>query len=458
MSNSKKRIHFIAIGGSVMHNLAITLKQKGVYVSGSDDEIYEPSKSNLEKHGILPAKMGWNPDIINNEIDEVILGMHALADNPELLKAKQLGLIIRSYPEMIYNQCIDKERVVIAGSHGKTTITAIVIHTLKYCKLNFDYLIGAQVQGFDPLIKLSDAPVVILEGDEYFSSPIDKKSKFLHYHHHIGVLSGISWDHYNVFPTLEAYKETFQNFVDSTSKAGTIIYNESNNYSKQLCAEQPEDRSYIGYSAHKYSIVDGVTFLKTENHGDIHVSIFGLHNMENICAAKLICNRIGITDEKFYEGIKSFKGAKNRMELLAESPYTSVYKDFAHSPSKVKATTTALKNQFQKRKLIACLELHTYSSLNKNFLKEYKNTFDSVDYPVIYFNPGNLKNKKMEMLNNKDILSAFNLKEARIFTERELLKEYLLKQDWENKNLLMMSSGNFDGLDLEELGKSISLE
>ncbi|MCH8317806.1 MAG: peptidoglycan synthetase [Bacteroidetes bacterium] len=456
MVNSKKRIHFIAIGGSTMSSLAIALKQKGMHVSGSDDEIREPSKNGLEKHGLLPSKMGWDPDTINDEIDHIILGMHAQKDNPELLRAKKLGLKIYSYPEIIYDQCLDKERVVIAGSHGKTTITAIVLHVLKYCKIDFDYLIGAQVHGFDSLIKLSDSPVMIIEGDEYLSSPIDKKPKFLHYHHHIGLISGISWDHSNVYPDFDAYRKAFSSFVDSTPRAGLIIYNQNDKYAKGLCEEQPEDRLYIGYSAHKYKIVDGVTFLETENFGEIHVSVFGLHNMENISAAKLICHRIGISEEKFYEEVKSFKGAFNRMELLAESPHTSVYKDFAHAPSKVKATTIALKKQFPKRELVACLELHTYSSLNKDFLKEYKNVFDSVDLPVIYFNPKTLEHKKMEPLNNEDIKSAFNLKGAMIFTETHLLKEYLQEQNWENKNLLLMSSGNFDGMDLEELAKTIT--
>ncbi len=450
------KVHFIAIGGSAMHNLALALHHKGYIVSGSDDEIFEPSRTRLAKEGILPKELGWYPEKIDTSIDAVILGMHARIDNPELLKAQQLGLKIYSYPEYIYSQSVDKQRIVIAGSHGKTTITSMILHVLKFHNKKCDYLVGAQLEGFDTMVKLSDdAPIIIIEGDEYLSSPTDRTPKFLHYHHHIGLVSGISWDHINVFPTFDEYVRQFDAFADATPKGGILIYSEKDAAASVICGKEREDVQRIEYEAHKNEIKDGITYLINGNE-KYALEIFGKHNMKNISGAKKVLEKLGINDSKFYEAIQSFKGAANRLEVLQKNHSTTVYKDFAHAPSKLKATTNAVKKQFSDRELTAVLELHTFSSLNKQFLSEYKDTFKAADEPIVYFNPHTVAHKKLEMITAEEVKKAFNNDRLKVYTNSTELQHDLLAKTWAKRNLLLMSSGNFDGLNLKELATNIT--
>lgn len=454
--SEKGKIHFIAIGGSAMHNLALALSQNGYQVSGSDDEIFEPSKTRLQKAGILPDAIGWFPEKINQNLDAVILGMHARQDNPELLKAQELGLKVYSYPEFIYEQSKDKQRIVICGSHGKTTITSMILHVLSYYKRKFDYLVGAQLEGFETMAKLSDdSPIIIIEGDEYLSSPIDLTPKFLHYKHHVALISGISWDHINVFPTFDEYVRQFENLADVSPKGGALIFNEDDDLVTVICRKDREDVQQIEYKTPKYEIKNGITYLTKED-PVLPVQIFGKHNLNNLCGAKAVCLKIGITNSMFNEAIKSFKGASNRLETLVKNDKVTVFKDFAHAPSKLKATTAAVKEQFPKKELVAVLELHTFSSLNKNFLPQYKDCFEKADVPIVYYNPKTIEHKKLDPIKPDDITEAFNNKNLKVFTNSDELKKELLNKNWDNKILLLMTSGNFDGISLEDLVKEVS--
>jgi len=439
-----------------MHNLALALHHKGYQVTGSDDEVFEPSKGRLAKYGLLPAEMGWNEANITKDIDAVILGMHARADNPELLKAQELGLRIYSYPEYIYEQTKEKTRVVIGGSHGKTTITAMILHVLDKCGVNSDYMVGAQLAGFDTMVKLTEeAPVVILEGDEYLSSPIDRRPKFHLYKPNIALISGIAWDHVNVFPTFENYVEQFDVFVDLIEKGGKLIYCIDDAEVKKVAEESDNDISLLPYSVPPHVIENGVSFLLTDE-GKIPLKVFGEHNLINLNGARLVCASLGVSDKDFYQAIQDFSGASKRLELLGSSNKTSVFKDFAHSPSKVKATVQAVKNQFEDRQLVACLELHTFSSLNLKFLEEYRKSMKHADEAIVYFNPKTLKHKKLPALTKKEVKKAFARKDLTVITDSKDLKEYLLDLNWKRKNLLMMSSGTFDGLDLNKLADKVT--
>ena len=448
------KVHFVAIGGSVMHNLAITLADKGLVISGSDDEIFEPSKSRLMAKGILPEQEGWDASKITKDLAAVIIGMHAKADNPELIKAKELQLPIYSFPEFILSQSEDKQRVVIAGSHGKTSITSMVMHVLNFHNREFDYLVGAQLDGFQTMVKLSDAPLIIIEGDEYPSSPEDPTPKFLKYKHHIALISGIAWDHFNVYKDLDTYVKQFEILADTTPKAGTLIGLEEDSMVDIICKKERDDVTAIPYATHKHEIINSQTYLITPN-GKVAIPVFGKHNMQNLSGAKALVQRLGITEGMFYEAIKSFKGAARRMEFVAKNDHTFIYKDFAHAPSKVKATTEALKLQYGNRKLSAVLELHTFSSLNKNFINQYQGAMNDADEAIIYFNPKTVEHKKLEPLSEKELKEAFQRNDLKIFTDSSHLKEYLTSQNWENKNLLLMSSGNFDNLDLTKLSQAI---
>jgi len=453
--DTKQRIHFIAIGGSIMHNLAIALKEKGHSVSGSDDEVYEPSKSRLSAHGLLPANRGWNPALITADLDAVILGMHARADNPELLKAQEMGMKIYSFPEYIYEQSKNKQRVVIAGSHGKTSITSIIMHVLKHFDRKFDYAVGAQLAGFENMVKLTtDAPVIIIEGDEYLSSPIDRTPKFLKYHHHIGLISGISWDHINVFPTEEEYLKQFEAFADQTQKAGSLVYYENDPLTAMIGSKERQDAVIIPYTTHTHTIENSKTFL-TNGKESYALKVFGRHNLQNISGAKAVLSRIGISEDQFYEAIVSFKGASKRMEKVQSNEVTTVYKDYAHAPSKVQATTLAVKEQYPERELVACLELHTFSSLNKEFLSQYKGTMKYANKPVVYFNPETVENKKLPEITKQDIKANFGMPNLEIFDNKAELEAFLMAQNWSNKNLIMMSSGNFDDMDIKSLASEI---
>lgn len=451
-----KKVHFIAIGGSVMHNLAIALHKQGHRVSGSDDEIEDPSRSRLSAEGLIPSEMGWFPDKLDKTLDAVILGMHAQKTNPELLKAQELGIPIYSFPDYIYEHAKDKQRIVIGGSHGKTTITALVIHVLNQYKRKFDYVVGAQVEGIDNPVKLSDAPIILIEGDEYLASAIDPTPKLLKYQHHMGVLSGIAWDHANVFPTRDEYIKQFERFADSTPKGGTLIYNSEDQVSDTIGKIERADVQSIPYKTHDHVITNGVVSLVVSKDEKVPIQIFGKHNLQNISAARELLKKIGISSEQFYKAVGSFKGAAGRLQKIYENNSSVVYKDFAHAPSKVKATVDALKNLYTNRKLVGCLELHTFSSLNKKFLPEYKDSMKACDTAILFYNPDKVKHKNLEPFSEEDLKKAFNNDRALIFTDKSALENYLTTETWNNKNLLLMSSGNFNGMDLTQLTKNLS--
>ena len=452
------KVHLIAIGGSAMHNMAIAMHKKGFIVTGSDDEILEPSKSRLAKLNLLPAKEGWDVNNIHKGLDAVILGMHARIDNPELLKAQELGLKIYSYPEYIFEQTKDKIRIVIGGSHGKTTITAMILHVLNYHKIDCDYLVGAQLEGFDTMVKLTkEAKIAVIEGDEYLSSPIDRRPKFHLYKPDITVLSGIAWDHINVFPTFDNYVEQFKIFIDLIERNGSLVYCELDKEVKKVCEKARVDIKKFPYTIPEHKIENGVTVLtnRLKPAGFCPLQIFGEHNLMNLNGARLACNQIGVTDEQFYAAIQTFTGAAKRLEVVKKNDVTAVYKDFAHSPSKLKATTQAVKKQFPDRKLIACMELHTFSSLNENFLKEYDGSMALADEALVYFNQHTMEHKKLKPISEEQVKQAFGGNNVKIYTDSKRLLADLLKMNFTTKNLLMMSSGNFDGIDFKDLGEKV---
>ncbi|WP_225037009.1 UDP-N-acetylmuramate--L-alanine ligase [Winogradskyella sp. SM1960] len=444
-------VHFIAIGGAAMHNLALALYNKGYKVTGSDDTIFNPSKSRLEAKGLLPETFGWYPEKITSDLDAIVLGMHAKADNPELIKAQELGLKIYSYPEFLYEQSKHKTRVVIGGSHGKTTITSMILHVLHYHDKDVDYMVGAQLEGFDVMVKLTDDnDFIVLEGDEYLSSPIDRRPKFHLYKPNIALLSGIAWDHINVFPTYDNYVEQFSIFVDSIVTGGSINYNEEDAEVKRVVEASENQIRKIAYKTPEYTVENGETLLDTPE-GPMPIEVFGAHNLNNLAGAKWICQHMGIDEDDFYEAISTFKGASKRLEKIAESKTSVAYKDFAHSPSKVEATTKAVKEQFSDRTLVACLELHTYSSLNAEFLKEYKGALDAADVAVVFYSPHAVEIKKLEEVTKDQIAAAFERDDLIIYTNPEEFKDFLFSQNFENKSLLLMSSGNYGGLDFDEV-------
>lgn len=449
------KVHFIAIGGSAMHNLAIALHLKGLKISGSDDEIFEPSKTRLKKYGLLPNKIGWDENNIKPDVDAVILGMHAKEDNPELIKARKSGIKIFSYPEYLYELSKSKTRVVIGGSHGKTTITAMILHVLKHFDINTDYMVGAQLDGFDVMVKISDdAPFMILEGDEYLSSPIDKRPKFHLYKPNIALISGIAWDHINVFPTFENYIEQFEKFVDIIKPNGKLIFNISDEYVDNICKNsRRENIELLPYSLPDYKIENGKTFILSNNNS-YELSIFGKHNLLNLNGARLVCNQLGVSDSMFYRAIKSYKGASKRLEVIYKNDSSVVFKDFAHAPSKIKATTEAAKEQYPDKKIFACIELHTYSSLNKDFLKHYKNTLKKADIAYIYYNPHTLKIKKLPEVDIEYIKEAFGKEGLEVFTDSNDLFDRIKTHELSDTCLLFMSSGSFDGIGLNEFAKS----
>lgn len=446
------QIHFIAIGGSAMHNLALALEHKGYNITGSDDVIFEPSKGRLADKGLLPEEFGWFPAKIHEELDAVILGMHAKPDNPELLRAQEMGLKIYSYPEFLYEQSKNKTRVVIGGSHGKTTITSMILHVLDYHDRNVDYMVGAQLYGFDRMVHLTEEnDFIVLEGDEYLSSPIDRRPKFHLYRPNIALLSGIAWDHINVFPTFDTYVEQFQIFVDSIVKGGSITYNEEDPEVKKMVEASENAIRKLPYATPAYHVEDGKTLLETPE-GPMPIEVFGRHNLSNLAGAKWICQNMGVDEADFYEAIATFSGASKRLEKLAEGKSSVVYKDFAHSPSKVAATTKAVKEQYPDRKLIACLELHTYSSFEPEFLKGYKGALDAADIATVFYLPESVAIKKLDPVSPEQISEAFGRDDLNIFTEASAFKDFVFGQDFANSVLLLMSSGNYGGLDLKEVG------
>jgi UDP-N-acetylmuramate: L-alanyl-gamma-D-glutamyl-meso-diaminopimelate ligase len=450
------RVHFIAIGGSAMHNLALALYNKGYQVSGSDDEIFDPSKKRLAAKGLLPDAYGWFPDKVSEEIDAVILGMHAKADNPELLKAKELGLTIYSYPEFLYEQSKNKTRVVIGGSHGKTTITSMILHVMHYHDREVDYMVGAQLEGFDTMVHLTqENDFMVLEGDEYLSSPIDRRPKFHLYKPNIALLSGIAWDHINVFPTFDNYVEQFDIFLNQITDGGAIIYNQEDPVVKKVVEDSTSLIKKYPYQTPHYVVENGKTLLETPE-GLMPIEIFGNHNLNNLEGARWICQLMGVDATDFYEAISTFKGASKRLEKIAESSTTVVFKDYAHSPSKVEATTQAVKNQYPDRKLLACLELHTYSSLDPGFLHEYRGALNDADTAVVFYSPHAVKIKKLKPISEKQIAEAFKRDDLVIYTNPITFKEFLFSQNFENTSLLLMSSGDYGGLDFEEVRRLVN--
>jgi len=437
-------IHLIAIGGSAMHNMALALHHKGYHISGSDDAIFSPSKERLEKHHLIPEKMGWFPEKITPDLDAIILGMHARIDNPELKRAKELNIPIFSYPEYIYEQSKNKKRIVIGGSHGKTSITAMILHVLQNLKIDCDYMVGAQLEGFDTMVKLThNAPIIILEGDEYLSSPIDRRPKFHLYKPHIAVLSGIAWDHINVFPSFDMYLDQFRIFKNMVKD--TLIYCTEDEHLEILSKEETNCQ-LIPYATPNHSIENGITTME-----NTELIIFGNHNLQNLNAAKLVCKELGVSKEDFIHQISTFKGASMRLELVKKTNTSSIYKDFAHSPSKLKATSSAMTKQFTNRKLVACMELHTFSSLNEEFLQQYKGCMDEPDTAIVYFSPKAIAHKKLEPITTQQVHTAFNREDLLVFTDAEVLEKHLKTLNWENQNLLMMSSGTFEGMEFKDL-------
>ncbi len=449
----QERIHFIAIGGAAMHNLAIALKKKGVNVTGSDDQIFEPSRSRLMAHGLLPAEEGWFEQKITPDIDCIVLGMHAREDNPELIRAKALGVTIFSYPEFLYEQTKTKKRIVVGGSHGKTTTTAMILHVLRLSEIRCDFMVGAQIKGFDTMVELSnDAPIAVFEGDEYLSSPIDRRPKFHLYHPDAAIITGIAWDHMNVFPTWENYIDQFRIFIEKINPQGALFYCESDQALKSLAKAFNLPAQITPYDAHPATIIDGVTYLKTST-GDIPLKIYGNHNLQNLMAAKMACNYIGVTDEQFYAHIATFEGAAKRLQLLAQNQKTTILLDFAHAPSKVRATVQAVKAQFGTKPLIAILELHTFSSLNKAFLNQYYNTLAAADEAYVYFDPQVVAAKKLEPFTVTEAEAAFG-PEVKAIDHPVTIQNLLKEVNCAGKTLLIMTSGNFSGMDLQQLANA----
>ena len=450
------RLHFIAIGGSAMHSLALAMHQLGHQVSGSDDALFEPSKSNLKSAGLLPDALGWNPKNIHSEIDVIVLGMHAKKDNPEFIKAQQLGLKIQSYPEFLAERSQDKTRVVIAGSHGKTTITSMILHVLNYHDKQTDFMVGAPLAAFNQTLFLSEEnDFILLEGDEYLSSAMDLRPKFLWYQPEIALISGIAWDHINVFPTFENYVEQFDRFISSIQAGGVLIYNADDVVLKKLVENHNHPIKKIPYQIPEHSIESGTTYLETAE-GSLPLSIFGSHNLYNLAGAQWVAQLMGIDASEFYEAIPSFMGASKRLERIGKGKTALLFKDFAHAPSKVKATAKAVKKQFVDKKITLCLELHTYSSLDSNFIEQYTNCLDQADEAIVFYDPEALKIKNRKPIEPKTIKAAFKNTSLLIFTESKSLKEYLFRKKYHKEVMVMMSSGSFGGLDWEKLTSHVS--
>ncbi|MCR9153788.1 MAG: Mur ligase family protein [Bacteroidetes bacterium] len=445
------KIHLIAIGGSAMHNLALALQEQGHQVSGSDDEIFEPSKTRLAKKGLLPDTIGWDASRIHDDLDIVVLGMHARKDNPELKKALELNLSVYSYPEFLYESSKDKTRVVITGSHGKTTITSMILHVLNFHDRDCDFMVGAQLEGFETMVRLSDHnEFMLIEGDEYLSSPLDPRPKFVHYRPNIALLSGIAWDHYNVFPAYEQYRHQFELLLDYIEPGGQIIYNKDDTEVEHLIEEAKQEIKKFPYHTPSYH-VENQRFVLNTIEGDLELNVFGAHNMNNLEGARWVCSQMGITDEEFYEAIVAFEGASKRMEPLVEKEGFKVYRDFAHAPSKVKASMHGCRETFANQKIMAILELHTFSSLNLEFIKQYAGSMDPADTAVIYFNPEVVAHKKLPKLDSLSVQEAFGNDSILVVQSSDELAQLVKAQEKNHDILVLMSSGNFDGIDWLEL-------
>lgn len=451
-----QRVHFIAIGGAAMHNLAIAISKKSdFFVTGSDDEIFEPSYSRLKEHGLLPEKFGWFPDKINKNLSAVILGMHATKDNPELLRAKELGLKIYSFPEYLYQMTRNKTRIVVGGSHGKTSTTAMILYVLKKLKIDADYMVGAQIEGFDNMVKLTyESRIAVFEGDEYLTSPLDPRPKFHLYKPHIAVLTGIAWDHINVFPTFENYVDQFRQFIDLMEIQGRLIYFDGDEELKKLTEKLRRDIVPFPYNTPDHEVVDGITYLKTKK-GKVALKIFGEHNLQNLHAARLACKQIGVTEVQFNNAIADFPGASNRLQKIHSTKDSVAFKDFAHSPSKLKATVHAVRQQYPDKKLIACMELHTFSSLTDAFLPQYEGCMKEADLAFVYFNPEVIQHKRLNPIDPEEVKKAFGGDNIIVYNDRAALESKLRSLNYDNCALLLMTSGNFSGINLIDFSKEL---
>ncbi|MBN1791939.1 MAG: peptidoglycan synthetase [Bacteroidales bacterium] len=448
-------IHFIAIGGAAMHSLAITMQQRGNFVTGSDDEIFDPAKSQLEKASLLPSAYGWYPERITADLDAVILGMHAHSDNPELKKALEMNLKVYSYPEFLYHETMDKTRVVIAGSHGKTTITSMVMHALRHNGYRFDYMVGSRLEGFDNMVSLSpDARIAVFEGDEYLSSCLDPRPKFHLYQPQIALISGIAWDHINVFPTWKGYVDQFRIFINNMQEGSHLVYCSEDIELKALAENENPHVSKEPYTTPDYYLEKETSYIRRGDRS-YPLMVFGRHNMQNMEGARRICSRLGLTDDQFFGAMTNFSGAGKRLQLLGRNERTAIYLDFAHSPSKVEATVNAVREQFSDRRMVACLELHTYSSLDRKFLDFYRHTMDGADDCAVFYNPETVLHKRLRMISKEEVFTALDKKNLQVFTDKNELESWIYAAAGDNTVLLLMSSGTFSGINFKELSDNI---
>lgn len=436
------RIHFIAIGGAIMHNLAIDLHKNGHTISGSDDQIFEPSFSKLKKYSLMPKNLGWNADFITDEIDLIILGMHAKEDNLELKKALELGLKIQSFPEFVASQITDKKRVAIAGSHGKTSTTAMLMHILKDNNFEFDYLVGSELPGYESMVKLSNAPLIVIEADEYLSSKLDQRPKFLWYKPQLSVITGIAWDHINVFPTFELYKKAFTDFIDSHQADSSIFfYQFDEELSKIINNSTYKCRPYTELTAKnqgQYSIV------LDNNEEEYYFPFFGNHFLQNASAAIHLAMELGLNQKDIYKALESFPGSAKRLELVWANDQLFIYRDFAHSPSKVMATIKAFSRQFKDYQVFFVFEPHTFSSQQIDFIQHYNKCFEDLN-AYIFMDKKAFALKNKPMLSGPDIENAFGTNSI-LNSATELMKEIRKSSQKSKKTVwVLMSSGNMGG-------------
>ncbi len=438
-----------------MHNLALALHGKGITVTGSDDEFFEPSKSRLAAKGLLPDAPGWHPERITEDLDAVILGMHAMNDNPELQRARELGLKVYSFPEYLFEQTKNKKRIVVGGSHGKTTTTSMIMHVLRTCGKDFDYMVGAQIEGFETMVRLTnEAPLAVFEGDEYLSSALDPTPKFHRYHPDVALLTGIAWDHINVFPTWENYVSQFNTFAQSIEPNGKLIYFAGDEELVKIAKGVRSDVEAVPYEGFRYRIEGEKTYV-VWNGKEYEVGVFGRHNMQNLHGAMLACREAGVETEQFLEAIRSFGGAAKRLQKLKETASGIAFLDFAHSPSKLRATVQAVRERYADKKLVACMELHTFSSLTKAFLPQYAHTMDGADLAFVFFNPEVIEHKRLEKISPDDVATAFDKKGLEVYTKSAELVSRLEQIDYTNAVLLIMTSGNFSGVDIRALAEKL---
>lgn len=445
-----QRIHLIAIGGSIMHNLALALDNQGHIVTGSDDQIFEPALTRLTTHGLLPARMGWYPEKITTDLDLIILGMHAKSTNPELARALELGIPIVSFPEYVARSSADKMRIVVAGSHGKTTTTSMLMHLFKALGKSFDYLVGAGIEGFDRMVSLTEAPYIIIEGDEYLSSCLDSRPKFLHYNPQIAIITGIAWDHYNVFPTLELYHKSFADFILSMKEGSTLFYFEEDEALTNLVNDHGKHLNAYSYGAVPHVWQNGQSYIRD---GELlfATSVFGSHNFQNMQAVISVCTQLGFPRQEVVEALSSFKGSRKRMELLAEGNGKAAYLDFAHSPSKVRATLNAFREKYPEKKILTIIELHTYSSLNLDFLPQYAGSLKDTDHAIVYYDSHALAIKNMNPLSEPDIKNSFKREDIDVISHINELEDKILRLRQGTDILIFMGSGNFGDLDLRKV-------